>query len=61
MVANVHRTKGEPLTRDDFLPHVRGDEPVGAVDRASQVRAGGGVVLALPALVSLTSHSRPEG
>jgi hypothetical protein len=53
VVANANRVKGEPFTRDDFLPHVRGDEPGQPVDRASQVRAGGGVVMGLPALVSM--------
>lgn len=56
MVANANRTKGEPFTRDDFLPHLAGSEPQRPpVDLAGQVRAGGGVVMALPALVSVTS------
>ena len=58
VLVNLHRTKGEPLTRDDFLPHVKGEERPPA-DLASQVRAGGGVVMALPALISVNSSDPP--
>lgn len=59
MVANVNRTKGDPFSRDDFLPHPVGSrEERPAADLASRVRAGGGVVMALPALVSVSSDGQ---
>ena len=61
VVVNMLRAPGTPAVgRDAFLPHlVERERPLTPAEKAALVRAGGGIVLGFPALVSVTSDQPP--